>query len=168
MRYINSLFISLVILLAGCTTPEVSTIPNFAVVSDGVFRGGQPTDRGWWQLRLAGVTNVVKLNLPDASDGGDDTGALQQGMVVHRFPIDFPKQLFGPVPKDKIDAAVACVGPGTFLHCAHGQDRTGIAIAVYRMRHDGWTKERAEKEMLEHGFHKVLHGLWDFWEDEIK
>jgi hypothetical protein len=36
---------------------------------------------------------------------------------------------------------------------------------MMRMRWQGWTKADSEKEMLEHGFHKVLHGLWKAWEE---
>lgn len=56
-------------------------------------------------------------------------------------------------------------GPGKVLiHCEHGQDRTGLVVACYRVQHMGWTHEAAEKDMLAHGFHKALHGLWEYWE----
>jgi len=114
---------------------------------------------------MAGVTNVVKL---DQVSEGDDNGAVSQGMVVHYLPIDFDDQLIGPVKWQQVTNATDFITPGTYVHCLHGQDRTGLIVAVYHVRHDGWTKARAEKEMLAHGFHKELHGLWDFWEDEVK
>ncbi len=59
--------------------------------------------------------------------------------------------------------AVSAIGPGTLVHCEHGQDRTGVAIGLYRL-HTGWTEEHAEDEMLAHGFHRSLIGLWEWWE----
>ena len=58
------------------------------------------------------------------------------------------------------------VAPGTFVHCAHGQDRTGLVVAVYRVRH-GWTKAQAQAEMLRLGFHPTLLGLWQSWVDVV-
>lgn len=130
-------------------------ILNFAKVTDGVYRGGQPTDEGWAYLRELGVTNVVKLNL-EMGDG--DTG-----MVVEKCGIDFMHQLVGPVDRGTVQDALSAIGTNTFVHCEHGQDRTGLVVACYRYG-TGWTKEGAELEMILNGFHKVLRGLWDFWE----
>ena len=51
-----------------------------------------------------------------------------------------------------------------FVHCLHGKDRTGIVIAYYRVLFCGWTKAKAEKEMLSLGFRKANVGLWEAWE----
>ena len=39
-----------------------------------------------------------------------------------------------------------------YVHCALGQDRTGVVVAAYRMDVDGWSFEDAEKEMQSFGF----------------
>jgi protein tyrosine/serine phosphatase len=39
-----------------------------------------------------------------------------------------------------------------YIHCALGQDRTGVVVAAYRMDRDGWSFEEAEKEMQSFGF----------------
>lgn len=156
----------LTLVLASCQSPKPGAdIPNYATVAPGIYRGGQPTAAGWDKLMKAGVSNVVKLNMIDE---GADNGAVKDGMMLHYFPISFEAQTFGPVPQGKLDGAVTNISPGTYLHCLHGQDRTGLVTALYRMRHDGWTKAQAEKEMLDHGFHKELRGLWEYWEDKVK
>ncbi|MBO0722086.1 MAG: dual specificity protein phosphatase family protein, partial [Blastocatellia bacterium] len=33
-----------------------------------------------------------------------------------------------------------------FVHCRRGSDRTGVIIALYRIKQDGWTAEQAIKE----------------------
>ena len=89
-------------------------------------------------------------------------------MNVVYHPINIADQVyFKPNKKAEFDA-VAHITPFTYVHCEHGQDRTGLTIGIYRVQHDGWTKEKAYNEMIAHGFHKSLHGLDDFWEDDVK
>lgn len=150
--------------LAGCQTQQVMThgIPNLAQVEPGLWRGGQPTEEGWQWLNQQGITNVVKLN--PVNEGVDDY-ARALGMKVYAAPITIQQQLgLAPIFHGAIAADVSLLRtPGTYVHCAHGQDRTGLIVAAYRVR-SGWGKDRAEQEMMEHGFHKELIGLWDYWE----
>ena len=39
-----------------------------------------------------------------------------------------------------------------YVHCAGGRHRTGVMTAVYRMTSDGWTSDRAFKEMKKYDF----------------
>jgi protein tyrosine/serine phosphatase len=38
------------------------------------------------------------------------------------------------------------------VHCAGGRRRTGVMTAVYRMTHDGWSPDQANKEMKQYKF----------------
>ena len=38
------------------------------------------------------------------------------------------------------------------MHCVGGRHRTGVMTAVYRMTQEGWTAERAFKEMKQYKF----------------
>jgi tyrosine-protein phosphatase SIW14 len=161
----RSSILLLTLALVSCQSQKPGPdIPNYTVVVPGIFRGGQPTEAGWAKLRKDGVTNVVKLNMVDE---GSDNGAVHEGMMVHYFPLSFVAQTFGPVPQDKLTDALTNIVPGTYVHCLHGQDRTGLVIGLFRVR-SGWTKAQAEKEMLARGFHRELHGLWDYWEDHVR
>jgi hypothetical protein len=84
---------------------------------------------------------------------------------TEQFPITFTQQLiFKPTGKC-VSGAVDSIKPNTFIHCTHGQDRTGLIVGEYRIRSCGWTKELARKEMKEYGFHPELFGLELFWEE---
>ena len=48
-----------------------------------------------------------------------------------------------------------------FVHCMKGQDRTGVVIAAYRIRRQGWTFDQAYQEMLSYG-HKPGGFLGDW------
>lgn len=155
--------ILLLLLLCGCHTPAPDhSVPNFKLVSPGIWRGGQPPDAiAWANLLALGITNVVKLNLWTE---GSDAGATNNGMAIAYFPITQEQQLIvGKLRPHEVNEAVASIKPGTFVHCEHGQDRTGLIIACYRLQ-TGWTKPAAEQEMLTNGFHKILVGLWEYWE----
>src|SRR5665811_316982 len=43
-------------------------------------------------------------------------------------------------------------GSPSYIHCHYGKDRTGLAVALYRCKHDGWSAEKALKEAHSLGF----------------
>lgn len=139
----------------------VPGIPNFASVQGTILRGGQPTDEGWAWLKANGITRVVKLNL---MDDGMDGKAEELGLEVVYCPVDFADQIVMRPNYDTMMKAVDAIQQNTFVHCTHGQDRTGLAIGCFRVLKQGWQKTDAWAEMLQHGFHEELLGLTLFWE----
>ena len=61
--------------------------------------------------------------------------------------------------KAKVDQVVALMADPAnqpvYVHCRHGQDRTGIVVAAYRMKQQGWSLTDAETEMQAFGFNDV-------------
>jgi tyrosine-protein phosphatase SIW14 len=161
-------------LLCGCASTITHGIPNLAQVEPGMWRGGQPSGEGWRWLKSQGVTNVVKLNEIRQNlyaEVTPDTTAICLGMTVIADEIDFPTQMFPHnqvfLPNE-VQLALYFIKEhplGTYIHCSHGQDRTGLIVACYRLT-EGWTKADAEKEMISHGFHKELFGLWEYWKEQ--
>lgn len=139
------------------------SIPNFARVAPAIYRGGQPQFADDWQLlKDFGVTRTVKLNT--AAEGMD----TKSGMPAVDCEIDPLSQLIGTGLWPIVDRAVEAIAMGSFVHCEHGQDRTGLVVAVYRVRKCGWDVDRAETEMIDEGFHEhllSLFGLWHYWEE---
>lgn len=143
-------------------------IPNFSEVDPGVYRGGQPTAEGVRYLvdRLH-VRTFVKLN--SYAEGDSDNIAAALGARVYCLPINLTQQTIGEPSQLNIIRAEAmmCVGP-VFVHCQHGQDRTGLVVALWRRDFDHWSKARAEKEMMAHGFHPWERGLYWYWEEKVR
>lgn len=146
-------------------TTVTNGIPNFAIVDPGIYRGGQPTIEGWQYLKSIGVTNVIKLNERDESS---DRQAIELGLKIFYHPINLADQAILKPNKADVFKAVSQITTNTYIHCEHGQDRTGLIVGIYRIQVNHWTKQKAYDEMLTHGFHKILHGLDDFWEDDVK
>lgn len=160
----NFLLGACAIFMASCSSivPGTHGIPHFAEVEPGVYRGGQPGPEGWAYLKSLGVTYDLKLNLEFLNESAD---AAQFGIETHSRPIDLRQQVaIEPIPIDQLDKTIQSMPrTGVFIHCEHGQDRTGLLVAMWRVRRNGWTKDQAEKEMLDRGFHRNLFGLWNAW-----
>lgn len=146
--------------LCSCATRAPHGLPNFSTVEPGIYRGGQPTVEGWKYLKSIGVKTVIKLNQ------GTDDWAMTNGMRIISRPISFWEQTFGQPDRSALDTAISSIsGEGTYIHCAHGWDRTGLMVGEFRVRKEKWPKEKAYAEMLEHNFHPILRGLYRTWEE---
>ena len=143
-------------------TTIVNGVPNLFAVEQDRLRGGQPTIDGWTYLKSQGITDVIKLN---TEEEGSDAPAEALGMIVHRFPIPWWRQLILRPKQSDLLAVVALLKPHTFIHCLRGEDRTGLAVACFRLS-QGWTKEDAYLEMVAHGFHSSLQALQGRWNSE--
>ena len=135
-------------------------IPNLFAVEDGILRGGQPSSDGWDYLKSEGITDVIKLNTDE--EGIDPE---QMGFAIHKFPIPWWRQVIWRPSQSLLVAAVGLIRKGTFIHCEHGEDRTGLVVGCYRLKML-WTKQEAYAEMLAHYFHPALQGLQGRWNSE--
>ncbi len=135
-------------------------IPNLFMVAPGIFSGGQFNDEGLAWLKSQGVTRRLKLNTE--REGFDPVG-----LQTRYDPVSVWQQIgLAKIDPERVNADLAFISLGLcFFGCEHGQDRTGLMRAIYRVRVMGWTKDAAEKEMVALGFHNSLHGLHEFWED---
>jgi len=123
-------------------------LPNFDEATTTLYRGGQPSKSGFRILAKMGINIVVDLR------GSRDS---ERKIVTHlgmRY-VALPWRC--SFPKDKTFAQFLTLlrkNPGRkiFVHCRLGDDRTGMMIASYRMAQEGWSAERAEKEMEKFGF----------------
>src|ERR1017187_381602 len=154
----------ILILLTGCSTMLYTNgVPNLSKVDYTVYRGGQPTKEGWDYLyNVLHITNVVKLN---TIEEGSDKYAESLGMKVNYYPISLQEQIFSKPYKSTVWNAVDSIREYTYIHSEHGQDRTGLIVACYRIN-NGSSKKLAGQEMLKLGFHNTEFGLKRFWENQ--
>lgn len=138
----------------------VAGVPKLGEVTPTLYRGAQPTQRGFQKLAEMGISIVVDLR--ERGRKGERQQVTKLGM---RF-VAIPWNCFHP--KD-IDMARFLKllrdnrGKKVFVHCQTGDDRTGMMIAAYRMAEQGWTAKEAMKEMESYGFtsphHLICPGL---------
>jgi tyrosine-protein phosphatase SIW14 len=131
-------------------------LPNFGEVSPNLFRGGQPGVDGLEALKKMGVSIVVDMRGSRSSH--EETAVTKLGMQYVSLPwhCPFPKdepfarflRLVQDNPRKKI-----------FVHCRLGDDRTGMAVASYRMGIQGWSADDAMNEMKMFGFSPIHHAI---------
>ncbi len=129
-------------------------IPRFAQVTPNLYRGGQPGADALAGLSKMGVNIVVDLR--GRHSKVEEAAVTKLGMQYISIPSHCP------FPSDKPWArflAVIRENPGkkVFVHCRLGDDRTGIAVATYRISELGWSADEALSEMKEFGFSSVHH-----------
>jgi hypothetical protein len=142
----------------GCAVTDGKTgLANVHTVTPGILvRGGQPNERGFRSLHDDyGVRTVVNLN--------DLTEKSEQRIVesLRMRYLALPSNAFRPDP-EKILQFVKTVrdasgGGAVYVHCQHGMDRTGFAVAAYRILVDGWTADRAMAELR--GYQVFPHAM---------
>jgi tyrosine-protein phosphatase SIW14 len=123
-------------------------LPNFGEATPTLYRGGQPSKEGFRTLAKMGVNIVVDLR-----GSRDSERKIVTNLGMQYVPMPWQCSF----PKDKTFAQFLTLlqqnpDKKVFVHCRVGDDRTAMMIASYRMAEQGWSTERAEKEMEKFGF----------------
>jgi protein tyrosine phosphatase (PTP) superfamily phosphohydrolase (DUF442 family) len=122
-------------------------LTNFFRVSPTLFRGAQPTREGLDELRRLGVKTVVSLR----AFHGERESVAAAGLAYERISF----KVWHPEDEDLRRFLVIVTDPArqpVFVHCLRGADRTGTAVAAYRICAQGWSREDAIDEMANGGF----------------
>ncbi len=143
-------------------------IRNFGKMDDRFYRGAQPDESDYKDLKALGVKTVIDLQDHPTSYEKRDVEAL--GMRYVNIPMsdsNYPGE-------ESINAFMKLVkDPSTgvfFAHCAGGRHRTGVVGAVYRFNVNHWSYDQAYAEMTDYDFYtRFGHGaLKTFVEDYAK
>ena len=142
--------------MAWAETNPAPAIPRFQTVVQDLYRGGTPGCAGVTELAQMGVRTIVNLDNRAAVAREEKTCAEALGL---RW-IDAGMSAVAQVSPAVVDQALAAMtDPAlrpTFVHCQHGQDRTGLLVGLYRVEQQEWTPQVAYQEMLDIGFHAYL------------
>src|SRR5229473_4361956 len=143
-------------------------IRNFGKMDDRFYRGAQPDESDYKDLKALGVTTVIDLQDHPTSYEKRDVEAL--GMRYVNIPMSdssYPKP-------ESVDAFLKLVNDrqtgAMFVHCAGGRHRTGVMGAVYRYNVNHWNYDQVYAEMKDYDFYtRFGHGdLKTFVEDYAK
>ena len=154
---LRACLLSLAILLNACQSAQErgDAYPkNYYKVNDGIRRSAQPdADEMAFLVKVEGIQSV--LNLRDYHDDADEVGTLD--IVRYDIPLSA-----GSIAEDdlvRILRAVKRAPKPVLIHCLHGSDRTGAAVAACRIVFEGWTVEQAVSELMEpeYGHHRILY-----------
>jgi protein tyrosine phosphatase (PTP) superfamily phosphohydrolase (DUF442 family) len=133
-------------------------IPNVRMTNSHIVRGAQPTAETLALMKKGGVTTIINLR-------NEEVLVRQEEMVAKGVGLKFvsiPMNIFDEPSKLQINKFLTAVdtAPGkVYVHCLHGEDRTGTMIGIYRIAKDGWDGTRAYNEMVSYGFKPFLGNL---------
>jgi protein tyrosine/serine phosphatase len=140
-------------------------LPNFHKVNERLYRGAQPLPGGMKELAALGIKTVINLRGEGEGERMEKTEAEAAGLRY--FSVQLPG--YGRPNDAQVEKVLSIIDDArnwpVFVHCHHGEDRTGTIIAVYRISHDGWTSEQAKKEAKQYGMSRFQFAMKDYIED---
>lgn len=126
---------------------SLDTRINLYRMTPDLYRSALPSAKDWPELKALGIATVINFY----QRGDEQWLADPQVRQVHL-----------PLRTDRIDdtdvlevlrSIRQAQGHGRVLiHCKHGQNRTGLIAAMYRVIYQNWSKEQALAEMRGGGF----------------
>jgi protein tyrosine phosphatase (PTP) superfamily phosphohydrolase (DUF442 family) len=146
-------------------TTAYPELPGLQKVDDRLYRSAQPRDGGIKRLHELGFKTII--NLRGASERTRAQEAEARALGLNYFTISLPN--WGR-PKDARVARILEIinapesGP-ILIHCRSGVDRTGMMVAIHRMRDEGWTSRDALAEAERNGMRKFQFWMRDYADD---
>jgi protein tyrosine/serine phosphatase len=140
--------------------PDAQGVAYAALVAPGLYRGGQPTEKGVGWLKQQGMRTVINLR----HFHGETERQWVEAAGMHYERIDLASSN-APKAAQVARFLELVRDPGLFpiyVHCLHGVDRTGVMMVVYRMEVAGWSNARAIAEMDHFGPHVIWRDLRRF------
>lgn len=138
-------------------------------IDKNVFRGPRPDNMD--DLKARGVQTIINLETGwfewfHGESGQEKERAEKAGINYFHIPID---DILFPC-KEKMDDIVWFLEQDkvTYVHCRHGNDRTGIVCAAYRVKVQHWSVDQAIAEVYSMGFHKFPYEFPLGWEKSLR
>ena len=136
-------------------TPAV-TIKNFGKVNDSYYRGAQPGEEQFQQLKRLGIRTIIDLRKDKETKA--DEWVRRAGMQYFNIPLKSSKAANDEQTSYFMSLVNNPANWPVYVHCKGGRHRTGALTAVYRITHDGWTADQAFQEMKRYDFNHGFFG----------
>ncbi len=133
---------------------------NIRQVAPGIYEGRAPrTAADYQQLKSLGIKTVVEMRRYKPHAIAREQQALAAyGIREYRVPMGFsplrdgsPEQVLRLLRDPELQPI--------YFHCNLGRERTGLVVALYRVRYQGWSRAAAYDEMRRTRFNPLLRGM---------
>ena len=131
---------------------ESTSLENLYKVSSDLYRSEQPSVKGMAELQELGIKTIINFRSYHQDKKELKRSELKSVYVpIKSTDISYNNLLTALQEIKRAEKPV-------LIHCWHGADRTGAAIAVYRMAIQGWEKQKAIDEFRngDFGYHEEL------------
>jgi len=139
--------------------PVTWEISRFCLVSDGLYRGGQPSLAGFQFLKQQGIKTVINLRAEENSEAAVVEALGMRYVYIPVPQIHFWTRIPDTAIKEYLDVVRNPDDYPIFFHSRRGADRTGALAAVYRMSQEQWDANKAYGEAREMGMRWFYVGL---------
>jgi hypothetical protein len=138
-------------------------------VAPGVYRGRAPrTEDDYRQLQRLSVRTVLDVRTFRKRRMDKECRCIKaHGMRYVRSGVSFWPEKDGSAERAFCKLTDARLHP-IYIHCELGRDRSGLIVALYRVRCQGWNPEAAYCEMERFGFHHYLRALERYFWDHAR
>lgn len=131
---------------------------NFYQVTPSIYRSAMPDQRKLKIIQAQHISTVISLIKEDDKQWlGDKTNINYISYPIHadRVTDDDVLYILRTIKQS------LSKGEAVLLHCKHGQNRTGLFVAMYRIVNQRWTKQHAICEMANGGYSTDLNDIKD-------
>ena len=133
--------------------PQLLTgVPRSALLTTGVYRGGQPTPEGLKSITAAGIKTIISLRDVDEvvseNQPIEEAYAKANGIAFKRFPIPGVPTMS---EANRVLALIEAAEKPVLVHCLNGSERTTTIMGIYRLRHEGWPIDKVLAEADSYG-----------------
>ena len=132
------------------------TIDNFGKINDNYYRGSQPNQGEFAQLKRLGIKTVIDLR--EDYKKNEETWVRDLGMTYVRIPLKTRVAATQEQWKSFLGLVNDPANQPVYVHCKGGRHRTGAMTAIYRITHDSWTADQAYQEMKDYDFENGFFG----------
>ena len=158
MKKVFAPLVLMILILCGCSTSPYPE--NFHKVNENLYRSNQPDAAEFeYMYKTNGIRSV--LNLRENNSDKDAVDAvnrkIKNALTLYELPLDT-----GNITEEdlyKILTIVRDAPKPLLIHCWHGSDRTGCAVAASRITFENWRVEDAITELMTpaYGHHKRIY-----------
>ncbi len=156
----------LIMLLSFLFTTSLMAIPEYHQVTPDIFRGGRPTFEDLQYLKSQGIKTIINIEGDERAIAKEKTYTSKLGlklilspMSATEYPSDDQLEYLESLLTNENNFPI-------FIHCKHGQDRTGLIVGLYRVHIQKWSPAEGYKEMLKNGFHPEYEPLDQCYRDK--
>jgi protein tyrosine phosphatase (PTP) superfamily phosphohydrolase (DUF442 family) len=141
------------------TTISERDIQNFHRVDSDLYRGAPPKCSGYIKLARLGVKTII--NLQGGGRGALERCQRKKGLRLRFISFDIPlleTTVTGISDQSlrRLFAMMQRAPKPMFITCRYGEDRTGVIVALYRMKRGEMSFSQAEREALYYGMERYL------------